>query len=572
MSIAQRRRLANLAVVVAAAVLLPACAPEPVTGWSPTGFSPVPGIVLASAQGVGSSSSEPAAASDAPGASEGEDPAAEGGTAAEGGAAAQGDAAKDDTTEGATATLAPRPDQKQLGVYTGRLRNDATGVSARFVYLPGVPAFNDRMNQEIRAAISATGKPYSPQSYAPEQGRTERGCVPGSSTWSAIDVLQRVETGPVNGAGAAVVCDLVGAYGNLVEVRLRTVAGDAAAGAVTVDTLAVLFVDVASGEMIQVADEWNSSAAPELWRAVVELLRRDAGALSTAPVADPDEQQLALVSTALHTAEDTAEGGLVVTVPAGIAAPELAGLGIEVTTEPLELHVDQATASAWSNEQYRELHAQLGKPFVGFAAGIGAVHIDCKLIPCVAVTYDDGPSELTPQLLNTLAAEGARATFFMLSSHATSQPDVVAQALAAGNEIATHTINHPDLTMIPLPEAKAQVLNSAAVISGITGKPVTMFRPPYGEVNDPIIAAVGMPAILWSIDTNDWRLPGQQALIERSAGAARPGDIILFHDTHSDTVEAAGAVVRGLHDRGLELVTVTQLFGGHVPGGRVSSR
>ncbi len=81
-----------------------------------------------------------------------------------------------------------------------------------------------------------------------------------------------------------------------------------------------------------------------------------------------------------------------------------------------------------------------------------------------------------------------------------------------------------------------------------------------------------MPAILWNVDTNDWREPGQAALVERSAGSAGPGDIILFHDTHSDTVEAAGAVVRGLRDRGLELVTVTQLFGGQVPGGKVRSR
>ena len=190
----------------------------------------------------------------------------------------------------------------------------------------------------------------------------------------------------------------------------------------------------------------------------------------------------------------------------------------------------------------------------------------------MAVTYDDGPSELTPQLLDTLAAERGRATFFMLGSKATANPEVVMRATAEGNEVATHTINHPDLTMIPLPEAKAQVLDSAAAISSISGMPVTMFRPPYGEVNAEILQEVGIPSILWNIDTNDWRLPGQQALVDRSAAVAEPGDIILFHDTHDDTVAAAGAVVRGLHDRGLELVTVTQLFSGHIPAGRVSAR
>ena len=541
---------AACAGVLAVTVSLAGCAPEPVAGWVPRSFSPVPGITLASDLGVhvGSAVDQGGAAN----AGDGED------------------APGEDRDPAEAAGPLDAPAQKQLGLYTGRIRNDEAGVAARFIYIPGVPEFNERMNQEIREAITATGKTYTPRVYAPEAGRTERGCVPGSSSWPATDVLSRVETGPSGGAGIAVACDVAGAYGDLIEVRLRTVAGDASA--VVSDELTVLFVNVTSGQLLQIENQWSTAAAPELWRAVVELLRREAGALSTAPILDPDESQLALANAVLQTATTTDAGGLAVVVPAGIASPELAGLGIEATGESIELFIDPVTASTWANEEYAHLHAELGKPFVGIAAGVGSVPIDCGLIPCVAVTYDDGPSDLTPKLLQTLADEGARATFFMLSSHATSYPDTVKQALAAGNEIATHTVNHPDLTTLPLPEVKAQLLDSAAAISGITGRPITMFRPPYGEVNDKIIAEAGMPAILWSIDTNDWREPGQAALIERSAGVAGPGDIILFHDTHSDTVEAAGAVVRGLHDRGLELVTVTQLFGGQVPGGKVRSR
>lgn len=555
MSNAQRGRrpgvlAAACAGVLAAVVSLSACSPEPVAGWRPQSFSPVPGITLASDLGVHVGSA-----------------ANQGGTANAGDDELESGENRDPAEAASTLDA---PAQKQLGLYTGRVRNDEVGVAARFVYVPGVPEFNERMNQEIRAAITATGKTYTPRVYTPDAGRTERGCVRGSSSWPAQDVLSRVETGPGGGAGIAVVCDVAGAYGDLIEVRLRTVAGEP--NAVTSDELTVLFVNVSSGQIVQIANQWSTEAAPGLWRAVVELLRREAGALSTAPILDPDESQLALANAALQTATTTDAGGLAVIVPAGIASPELAGLGIEATREPIELLIDPVTASTWANDEYAHLHAELGKPFVGIAAGVGSVPIDCGLIPCVAVTYDDGPSELTPKLLQTLADEGARATFFMLSSHATSYPDTVEQALAAGNEIATHTVNHPDLTTLPLPEAKAQVLDSAAAISGITGKPITMFRPPYGEVNDKIIAEAGMPAILWSIDTNDWREPGLAALVERSAGVAGPGDIILFHDTHSDTVEAAGAVVRGLHDRGLELVTVTQLFGGQVPGGKVRSR
>lgn len=552
----RKRRWSALTFGIAVAAMLstlPACAPEPMAGWAPAPFAPVPGVALAAGQ-LNSTVGSGAATASTTGSGIGSDTVS----------------GEDHASGDPASAVAPAPDQFALGLYTGRLRNDAIGFAARFVYVPGVPAFNTRINDELRAAINSTGASYTPQTYAAEPGRTERGCVSGSASQPAAEVLSGVETGPAGGAGIAVTCELAGAHGNLIEVRLRVVAGNAER--VTHDRLSVLFVDLSSGQLIEVTDAWNETAAPELWRSVVELLRRAAGSLSTAAIADPDEQQLALASAALHTTSETVDGGLAVSIPAGIASPELLGLGIDATTEPIILRIDQATAIAWSNEQYRELHAELGKPFVGLSSKVGSVPIDCHLIPCVAVTYDDGPSELTPQLLDTLATERGRATFFMLSSHATANPETVLRAIAEGNEVATHTINHPDLTMIPLPEAKSQVLDSAAALSGITGLPVTMFRPPYGEVNSQIIDAVRMPSIHWSIDTNDWRHPGQQALVDRSAAVAEPGDIILFHDTHEDTVAAAAAVVRGLHDRGLELVTITQLFGGHVPGGRVSAR
>lgn len=331
MSNAQRRRRVGVlagacsgALVIT--VLLSGCAPDPVAGWHATGFSQVPGIELVSDSGVR--------------VDEGAEQNDTGITANSG----DGEAGSDED-RGPVETAQPlaAAAQKQLGLYTGRIRNDEAGVAARFIYIPGVPAFNERVNQEIRRAITATGKSYTPRVYAPEQGRTERGCVPGSSSWPATDVLSRVETGPAGGVGIALVCDLAGAYGDLIEVRLRTVVGDA--NTVTSDELTVLFVNVVTGHLQQISSQWNPEAAPELWRAVVELLRREAGALSTAPILDPDAQQLALADAALQAAANDDDGSLVVTVPAGIASPELAGLGTQATADPIELRIDPVTAS-----------------------------------------------------------------------------------------------------------------------------------------------------------------------------------------------------------------------------------
>lgn len=218
------------------------------------------------------------------------------------------------------------------------------------------------------------------------------------------------------------------------------------------------------------------------------------------------------------------------------------------------------------------MHAALDTPFSGVTGTPSRVPIDCDLIPCIALTYDDGPGPFTSRLVDTLVAERARATFLMLGDRVDAHVDTVARIIAEGNEIGSHTMTHPDLTELPLPEATAQVLDAADAIERASGEPVTLFRPPYGEVNDEIIDAVQLPAILWSIDTNDWQEPGEPALIERSVSAADPGDVILFHDIHSDSVEVASDVIRGMRDRGFETVTVTELFDGSVPEGRVSSR
>lgn len=541
-----------LAAVLCAALLLPACAREPVLDWEPPMREPVHGVALAAGEDA------EAGAEEAAGRAGGADPRPEAEAASEPSASEH---------RGPAPTTA---DQRSLGLLPERLRNDELSLAARFVYVPGVPDFNERVDRELRAVIEASGLPYSPQAHPSDAGLSDRGCVPGSSHWAPAEVLARAETGPVGGSGTAIVCELAGAFGSLVEVRLRVVKGSAEA--VSVDRTIVLFADLASGKTVEIVEEWSDAAPAELWLSAVELLRRAAGSLSTAPLAEPDAEQLALADAALGTARSTEGGGLLVTVPAGLASPELQGLGIERTEQPLRLRIEPATALAWSNPEYRDLHRELGTPFAGVAAAASTVPIDCDLLPCIAITYDDGPSDGTPQLLDTLRAEQARATFFMLGRQVAGRADTVARADAEGHEIGSHTMGHPDLTTLPLPEAAAQVLDAAAEVRRVTGRPVTMFRPPYGEVNDKIIEAVGMPAILWNIDTNDWREPGREALVERASGGADPGDIVLFHDTHSDTVAAAGDVVHALRDRGFELVTVTQLFGGQVPAGRVRSR
>ncbi|MCH5285342.1 MAG: polysaccharide deacetylase family protein [Akkermansiaceae bacterium] len=184
--------------------------------------------------------------------------------------------------------------------------------------------------------------------------------------------------------------------------------------------------------------------------------------------------------------------------------------------------------------------------------------------PYVALTFDDGPNPATtPRVLDILKRYGAKATFFVLGENAARHKDVVARAAAEGHEIGSHTWSHPQLTKMSQAEIISQLDRTAAVIQEATGRRPAVMRPPYGATNknvtDLVMSRYGMPSIMWSVDTQDWRHPGVSVVIHRAVDRAQSGSIILLHDIHASTVAAVEGVVAGLQRRGFTLVTVSEL-------------
>lgn len=455
-------------------------------------------------------------------------------------------------------------DTSGLELFEGRIRNDVAGVQLRYVEIPGSNPFNDQVNLLLRGAIG--DRDFTPQVYGVDAGLADRGCVEGSLEWAADEVLSNPETGPKGGNGTAMTCDVIAAFGDFVGVGFRTVSNE---GEATTDTLSVLYADVASGDEAAPGGLWVEGAAEMLWASTVDQLRRDAGSLSGVELSEPSNAQLGLAATALASASFLEDGGVAFTMPAGVTAPELEEFGVEPTSEPVRVELDAATLEEFGSDQLAAMQAQQGEPFVGLPAWTAAQDVNCEIVACVALTYDDGPGPYTAQLLDTLREHRSAATFYMLGDLVGGDPDVVRRMADEGHEVGSHTMSHPELTLIPLDQAKAQVLDARNLIEEAAGKPAPTFRPPYGSVDDAIIEAVDMPAILWHVDTNDWQKPGNAALIERSVPASQPGDIVLWHDIHPDSVDVAGTVFDGLRNRGFTLVTVTQLYDGDVPLGRV---
>lgn len=455
-----------------------------------------------------------------------------------------------------------------LGFIRMRIRNDAAGYQARYVQIAGAGEFNKRVDAMIRAPLAQL--PFTPEAFPSGSGLADRGCLPGSAGWDADRVLTDPATGPANATGTAITCEVIAAFGSIVGVTMRTVTGTA--GTVTADQKTTLYADVAGGTVTDAAAFWKPDAASDVWTRTVEQLRRQAGGLSSAPIAPPSDEQTALAAQALADVRERDDGTATITLPPGIASPELAGLGLDQTTAATSIEADSDLLAGWQTDAAAALENQRNTPFAGLPAWNASLPVDCSLHTCVAVTYDDGPGPYTKDLLKTLLAAQAGATFFMQGKNITGNTDIVRAVAADGHDIGSHTMTHPDLTKVGPDKDRAEVVGCADLIAGITGEPVTFFRPPYGAVNDAVLAAIGKPAILWSIDTNDWQGPGRAALIQRSVPVSKPGDIILFHDTHRDSVTAASDVMAGLQDRGFTPVTLTQLFGGKIPPGKVIRR
>ncbi|MFI3242757.1 MAG: polysaccharide deacetylase family protein [Akkermansia sp.] len=200
--------------------------------------------------------------------------------------------------------------------------------------------------------------------------------------------------------------------------------------------------------------------------------------------------------------------------------------------------------------------------YQGAGKKISSVSVSGKY---VALTFDDGPHPTyTPKILDILKKYNAKATFFILGSRAKSHPSIIARTVAKGNEVGVHTWNHPSLTKCSYATVRKEMEDTIHAVQAASNYTPRTMRPPYGAINANLVnffaQEYGMSTIMWSIDTNDWRKPGVQAVINEAVNKARPGSIILLHDIHGSSYQAVEGIVSGLINRGFKLVTVSQLM------------
>ncbi len=182
--------------------------------------------------------------------------------------------------------------------------------------------------------------------------------------------------------------------------------------------------------------------------------------------------------------------------------------------------------------------------------------------PMIAVTYDDGPSaESSPKILDILEEYGAHATFFVVGENITEDTeDILKREIELGCEIGNHSWAHENLRELGTEAALESLKSCHEKIFEATGRNVHLVRPPYGAYTDEIREENKSMFIYWSVDTNDWKFRNADKVYDVLMDNVDDGDIILMHDIHPETAEAAERIIPDLIEAGYQLVTVSELM------------
>lgn len=177
----------------------------------------------------------------------------------------------------------------------------------------------------------------------------------------------------------------------------------------------------------------------------------------------------------------------------------------------------------------------------------------------IALTFDDGPSIYTKDIIDILKKNDCNATFFVLGNKVEIYKDTLRESLKNGNEIGNHSYSHKWLIKLDEESLKEQIYKTQDIIKETTGYTPTLLRPTYGSVNNKIKSLSDFKIVLWNVDTLDWKYKSVDCIVSRATKNAKDGNIILMHDIHARTVKALEKIIPILKEEGYELITISEM-------------
>lgn len=188
----------------------------------------------------------------------------------------------------------------------------------------------------------------------------------------------------------------------------------------------------------------------------------------------------------------------------------------------------------------------------------------------IALTFDDGPSAATLEILDILSGYKTPATFFQCGTNVLRTPEITRAVAAAGHEIGNHSHTHPNFAFANAGKVRDEFARAQTAISDACGTRPRVMRPPYGvrwfgfrEMQE----RLGLHSVMWTVIGLDWKLDAR-AIASRVINAATEGCIICLHDgtgitanpDKSQTIEAVRRIVPALMQQGYHFETVSQLL------------
>lgn len=184
---------------------------------------------------------------------------------------------------------------------------------------------------------------------------------------------------------------------------------------------------------------------------------------------------------------------------------------------------------------------------------------EIKATKYIAFTFDDGPSVNTPYVLKVLKRYGCSATFFQVGNRIYTYRSVEKKIIAEGSEIGNHSWNHANFANLSSAAIRVQVGKTNNRIRKYSGKPAKLMRLPYGSASSTVQAAVGMPMIMWNVDTMDWSHRNTAKTVAAIMKNPRNGNIVLMHDLYPTSYHASAIAIPELIQRGYKIVSVSKL-------------
>ena len=182
----------------------------------------------------------------------------------------------------------------------------------------------------------------------------------------------------------------------------------------------------------------------------------------------------------------------------------------------------------------------------------------------IAITFDDGPNEMTLSVLDVLRKYNAKATFFCIGKNIETHPDILKKMIKEGHVVGNHSYSHSSFfDFYKKNKIIAEIEQTDALIESVSGLKTKLFRPPYGVTNPSIRRALKVTkhqTIGWNIRSLDGIIKNEKFLLDRIIKRIKPGGIVLLHDTSSQTVSVLEELLSFLQKNNYTVVPLEELL------------